>query len=480
MISFRIFESSIARPLAVRSMAAAMLRSRVAPVSFAAATLLALVSPTSTVRAQEPTQEPTQARPQTAPTGVLPIDRIAAVVGTTAILMSDIEAALASQQIQVPPDSAGRAALMREVLQQLVDMEVIVQRAKADTTILVNEAEIQSMADAQISRIRTNFPTDQGYRDALVEAGFGTPEEYRDRQLEDLRRRQMQEQYMAGLRRNGRYVTVNVSEKEVNEELARYAGNLEERAAMIGFQQIVVPTAAGDSSRARARKLVDSLYLALRDKPTEFEEAARQFSQDPSAPQGGDLGWNRRGVMVPEFDRVMFMINPGVVSPPVESRFGWHLIRVDRVQPAEVKARHILIRAAVDSADEASARAVADSARAMWERGVTFDSLRTRYHDERNEDAIIPEVRTTDLPEAYGTAIGTSEKGALVGPFSIDDPASGSKKWVVLRLSRVTPAGPMSMEEARRDLRTRMQEAYSLRRLLDSMRAETYVSIRLP
>ena len=45
-------------------------------------------------------QEPTQARPQTAPTGVLPIDGIAAVVGTTAILMSDVEAALASQQVQ--------------------------------------------------------------------------------------------------------------------------------------------------------------------------------------------------------------------------------------------------------------------------------------------------------------------------------------------------------------------------------------------
>lgn len=465
MISFRTFKNSAQRP-----------RAHVIRACVGIAVLFSPLTSASSASAQEPTQ----ARPQTAPSGVLPIDRIAAVVGTTAILMSDIEAAIASQQMQVPPDSAGRAALMREVLEQLVDMEVIVQRAKQDTTILVEEAEVQSMADAQISRIRANFPTDQAYRDALVEAGFGTPEEYRERQLEDLRRRSMQEQYMGALRRDGRYVTVNVSEKEVNEELAKYAGNLPERPATIGFQQIVVPTAPGDSSRARARKLIDSLYLALRDKPAEFEEAARQFSQDPSAPQGGDLGWNRRGVMVPEFDRVMFMINPGVVSPPVESRFGWHLIRVDRVQPAEVKARHILIRAAVDSADEARAKAVADSVRAMWARDVSFDSLRTRYHDERNEDAIIPEVRTTDLPEAYGTAIGSSEKGALVGPFSIEDPASGSNKWVVLKLSRVTPAGPMSMEEARRDLRTRMQEAYSLRRLLDSMRKETYVSIRLP
>ncbi len=438
---------------------------------------ISVLAPFSLLSSQEPAQ---QRAATSLPGGAFPIDRIAAVVGSTAILTSDIEAAIAAQQIPAPPDSAAREKLRRDVLEQLIDMEVVVQRAKLDTTILVDEGEIATMAEEQIKQIRGNFPTDQAYRDALVEAGFGTPDEYRSRQLDDLRRRQLQESYMAALRRNGKLVTVNVSEREVNEELAAYEGKLPERPATVGFQQIVIPTAAGEESRTRARALIDSLYQELRDKPTGFEEAARQFSEDGSAANGGDLGWNRRGVMVPEFDRVMFMINPGIVSPPVESRFGWHLIRVDRVQPAEVKARHILIRAAVDSSDEDRARLLADSVRAMWEQGITFDSLRARYHDERGgEDAIIPEVRTTDLPEAYGTAIGTSGRDQIVGPFPIPDPSAGANKWVVLKLSRVTPAGPMSMDEARRDMRARMQQAYSLRRMLDVMRKETYVSIRL-
>jgi peptidyl-prolyl cis-trans isomerase SurA len=424
-------------------------------------------------------QDPLQRAPGAPSLGALPLDRIAAVVGTKVILVSDIEAALAAQQTPMPADSTERRALQRAVLDQLIDVEVLIQRAEKDTSLLIDELEVQQMADAQIAKVRGNFPTDKEYRDALVEAGFGTPDDYREKQVTEIRRRQMQETYIAELRRNGKFVTVNVSEKDVNAEMEKMGGQLPDRPATMGFQQIVVPTVPGEESRKRARSLIDSLFLALQDKPSEFEEAARKFSQDGSAENGGDLGWNRRGNMVPEFDRVMFMLNPGVVSPPVESRYGWHLIRVDRVQPAEVKARHILIRAATDSADELRATQLADSVRALWDSGVSFDSLRTLYHDERSgEDAIIPEVAASDLPPAYATAIGTSPVGTLVGPFAIEDQASGTRKFVVLRLTRTQPAGKMSLDEARRNLRRSMQEAYSFRRMLDSMRKQTYVSVR--
>lgn len=414
------------------------------------------------------------------PLSSLPLDRIAAVVGTRVILISDVEASAVAQQVRVPEDSAQRYELLRGLLGQLVDMEVLVQRAEQDTALKIDEAELEGMADEQLATARRNFQSDREFRAALVEAGFGTPEEFKRRQLEQIRRDRLYREYIAALKRDGKFTTVNVSERDVNAELERQMGNLPERPATVGFQQILIPTVPGEASRARARKTIDSLFRRLADKPNDFEEVAKQVSQDDAAAEGGDLGWNRRGVMVPEFDRVMFMLNPGVVSPPVETRFGWHLIRVDRVQPAEVKARHILIRAEIDSVDQALAARRADSVRAMWERGVSFDSLRAEYHDNRSgEDAIVPEVSRADLPEPYAEAIGDLPAGSLIGPFEIQDQASGARKFVVLKLTRAQPAGKMTVDEARQSLRRSMQEAYSIRRLIDNLRKQTYVSVRI-
>jgi peptidyl-prolyl cis-trans isomerase SurA len=59
-----------------------------------------------------------------------------------------------------------------------------------------------------------------------------------------------------------------------------------------------------------------------------FDELARLFSQDGSAPQGGDLGWASPGQFVPEFEQVMAELKPGQVSEPFISRFGAHLMQV--------------------------------------------------------------------------------------------------------------------------------------------------------
>ena len=57
-----------------------------------------------------------------------------------------------------------------------------------------------------------------------------------------------------------------------------------------------------------------------------FEQAAQNYSQCPSGEEGGDLGTFPRGAMVPEFDKVVFEEEIGVVHGPVKTQFGWHLV----------------------------------------------------------------------------------------------------------------------------------------------------------
>jgi parvulin-like peptidyl-prolyl isomerase len=60
-----------------------------------------------------------------------------------------------------------------------------------------------------------------------------------------------------------------------------------------------------------------------------FEEAAAEYSTCPSSSKGGDLGFFKKGVMVPEFEEAAFSLPVGDVSKPIETQFGWHLIKVE-------------------------------------------------------------------------------------------------------------------------------------------------------
>jgi peptidyl-prolyl cis-trans isomerase SurA len=105
-----------------------------------------------------------------------------------------------------------------------------------------------------------------------------------------------------------------------------------------------------------------------------FELAARDISQDGSAAQGGELGWAMPGMFVPEFEDVMNQLPPGVISPPVVSRFGVHLISVLERRRVELPPKELRESVRNQLREQRYAEAFTNWARDV--RGRAFVELR--------------------------------------------------------------------------------------------------------
>lgn len=77
-------------------------------------------------------------------------------------------------------------------------------------------------------------------------------------------------------------------------------------------------------SEPRANEILEE----IQSSKISFEDAARMYSMCPSGRNSGDLGFFKKGVMVREFEDVAFSINSGEISKPIQTQFGWHLIKV--------------------------------------------------------------------------------------------------------------------------------------------------------
>ena len=95
---------------------------------------------------------------------------------------------------------------------------------------------------------------------------------------------------------------------------------------MAGHILMLIPQKATQEQQNEAKRRIDSVYTALK-AGADFEELAKKVSQDPgSAQRGGMLGWFSRNQMVKEFEEAAFALQPGEMSEPVLSPFGWHII----------------------------------------------------------------------------------------------------------------------------------------------------------
>ncbi len=411
----------------------------------------------------------------------IPLERVVAIVGDQPVLWSSVLESInvrRAQGLKIPDDSTGQFALVTEVTNDLIDQELLVQKAK-DLKVDVADEDVASGVDNQIKRVRSQFSGDAEYKSELKKAGFGTPEEYRKGLVEQAKRSELQRRVIDKLKQDGKLIPVNVSEQDVSEAFEKNKDKLPRRPASVTFRQIVIAPKPSAAAKAAAHAKADTVLNDLKHG-ADFAELAKRISEDPGSREtGGDLGWNRRGNMVPEFDRWMFALPPGQLSPVVETSFGFHIIKVERVRPGEVKASHILVRWKIDSGQLAVTKLIADSVLNAWKGGANFDTLVLRYHDPNEEKGSLQPFPRDSLPPTYSQAFLGKGRSDYIGPFPIPDRTSGAQKFVIAQILDTQEGGDYTVGDLRQTIRAQLQEERSIRRLLDGLRKDTYVSVRL-
>jgi peptidyl-prolyl cis-trans isomerase SurA len=340
---------------------------------------------------------------------------------------------------------------------------------------------VQTAVDNTMKDNAAKFPTQSAFRQALAQAGYGSPEDFRRSLATSYRRYQTIQKYVSQLHSEKKIPSVVVPESEVLAEYNRMktAGRLAKREFRVGWRQMVIAPTASPAEKAAAKAKADSLRGEIKTGVTDFERVAKRESMDGGTKeQGGDLGWRKRGDLPIELERYLFgplAIKQGEVSPVIESPFGFHLLRIDRSNPpAEVKVRQILIIPKIDSSDVARARIRADSLVGALRHGAAFDTVARLYHD-RAEDApgLIPEQPLDSLPASYQSGLKDVKKDSVV-TFPIPT-AQGYQKFVIAQVASTSEPGDYTYEELKARIRMSLANVGAMRKYIDQQRKALYV-----
>lgn len=421
-----------------------------------------------------------RAQPGTA-TGAV-VDEIVAIVGSRIVLRSEVDALVngATQSGR----QAYSDALWNDALRELVDQHVLTTIAERDTTITVSDDQVNQALDGRIRGLSQQLGGDD-----KIEAAYGKSLI----QIREDLRAPLRDQILAQQAQQRRLRSLRITPSEVAAWFARIpADSLPTLPPTVRVAHIARYPIASPAAKAEAFAVVSAIRDSVTTGGSTFESLASRFSEDPgSASNGGRIEGLRLGELVPEFAAVAARLPLGEISPPFETIFGYHVLRVNDRRGDVVDFSHVLIRVDASSADPAAATTYLNALRdSLQTFGVPFESLAKRHSQDAasaQQSGRVTDTRSRArdlvldaLGPLWKATLDTLEVGEVSRPAPVDL-LDGRRAYHIVLLQGREPEHRISLgtDYGRiEEIALQEKQGRELRTWLDRLRDDVYIEYR--
>ena len=302
------------------------------------------------------------------------VEGIVAVIGDKAIFKSEVE----QQYLQLKVSDLKNNNLRCEVMQELMFQKLLIHHAEVDS-LVVTDVQVNDAIDQRLEYFISQIGSEKKLEEYFDKTISQIREEFQTIFREQLLAQRMESKITSNLR-----VTP--------QEVFKFYNNIPKDSLPIFpeeiyLSQLVVYPKVDESERQRITKKLKGFRKRVQNGE-DFSFLASLYSEDPgSSKVGGDLGFVKKGKLVPKFESVAFRLQEGELSNVVETKFGFHLIQMVERRGQEFNVRHILLKPKISSRSIENAKSKLDSIiKFMAKDSLSFEQLAIKYSEDESKN----------------------------------------------------------------------------------------------
>ena len=402
------------------------------------------------------------------------LDYVVAVVDNEIILYSDVVEAVKMYRMQ-PPEQEPED-LPNQLLDDMIDTRVVLAYARRDS-VRVPVERINGAVQEIIDQYTERLGSEEALEQLVTNSGMTM------RDWNRLLRRQKEEELLRQMLEEDRFGEVRVTGLEVTQYYENHYDSIPSNPVKLDLSHIMISARPDPQIVAAMNARIDEIRRRIADGE-DFGDMARRYSEDlNSAPNGGDLGFFTRGTFMTDFEDAAFALEPGEISPTVQTDVGLHIIKLEERKDDQIRVRHILVQVSkTDEDDHRALETISMLRQRILDGDESFSEAAGKYSEDlvsASDGGHIGEFMLNQLLPQYQAALDTISVNQMTEPIKVVDQSATS--YHIMRLNDRAGGDKLTLDDHFQEITYLAKQAKWNRereRWLQDLRRELYIDER--